>query len=68
MSITISPVPVIQSNEVPFLHNLHHLGTTFDITVAYTVVNDTGTGDIVIDINTVDHFPVGEFIYKNVNR
>ena len=28
----------------------------------YTVVNNTGTGDIVIDIDTVDHLPLGELI------
>ncbi|KAI6659214.1 Countin-1-like [Oopsacas minuta] len=38
-------------------------GSTFDITVAYTVINTTGTADLILAIQTVDKLPLeNEFI------
>jgi len=34
-------------------------GTTFDIDFTYVSVNGTGTGELVVDIHTPDHIPLG---------
>jgi len=35
-------------------------GTTFDISMEFTVTNETGTGEIVIDVFPPDAFPMGD--------
>lgn len=34
-------------------------GTTFSIDVTYVTINGTGTGEIVVEINTPDKIPLG---------